>query len=339
MKNVPRFAIAMLAAQLSHLPAQSWAITGSLSAPASASCVISTVSPPATNSASAPAGYPILQGFSLGATGAAGTANGNVGIGYSPSVIGQTAPLGFRITSGGNASIQSGIPFTPGQTVIVQADATLLMHMTAPNATAGRLFFRSQYHYSDLASPLARVSVDLGADGSWEVLNYQGYTPGPQTGGDEWSLLCSIPVTGLPVALHITNQTLCGFWVNPVFTSSSMVVEAQFFPDEPVVSQFQCTPAAFALAYHQSEDDHVTISFQLWPFPGLLVFGSQTMNVPAPGIPTLTQLVSIDAVVLAPSVTLPMPSLPHGSMLYAQGLAIEPSGILRSSCSLRAFWP
>ena len=337
MQTALPFASTLFTASLSLLSAQSWSITGQLSVPATASCVISTVTPAQTTSNSVPAGYPVTQGLTVSASGAAGTTTGSVSLSYSPSVPGQIAPLGFRMTSGGSTSIQSAIPFS-GQGVSVQADATLLLHITAPAAAAGRLFFRSQYHYSDLASPQARVSVDLGADGSWEVLNYQGFTPGPQTGGHEWSIPCSIPAAGLPVSLHLSNQTSCGFWLNPIIAVSTMVVDAQFFPDQPVVSQFQCAVGAFALEHRHSEDNHVTISMSS-PFTGLLVFGAQPLNVPAPGIPNVTQLVSIDAVVFASSVTLPLPFLPHGSALYAQGLAVEASGTLRSSCSIRADWP
>ena len=55
--------------------------------------------------------------------------------------------------------------------------------------------------------------------------------------------------------------------------------------------------------------------------------------------PTVTVLVTLDVLLATGSLTLPAVPLPPGTTLYVQGLVVGATHTLRSSNSVRLYWP
>lgn len=217
--------------------------------------------------------------------------------------------------------------------------ATLLVMLQAPAPTSGRLVIDYDGFENDLGQ--AQVGVDIGDDGTIDLASHSNLFPkGVSWLTADWS--AHISTAGLPIRLHITSWSGVGVWGGQwTAHGAGMTLRCQFLPGQPIVDYFDTTGASAQLMRSHSTANVVTLDS--WTpgavLPSVFVFGTQSMVAPVPGLPTVTQLVSIDAIAVANQLTLPMPALPPGTVLYCQGLVVDSAGTLRSTNSLRATWP
>lgn len=320
----------------SLLAAQVWSISGIVETPSTADVQLTNVSPTVTNSNTLPAGTPIGSSISVSAN---ATATGSHAYGSTDFSFPQptsTAPLGFDIVSTTSTWIVSGPQGPPTTHARAQVDATFLLHLDSPGPQAGRLWLSANYNCDQAPYSQAILDIDVGADGTIDF--HSVGASGSLLTDFVSELPLAIPVAGIDLRVRLTGLSSSGYWGFYNFTFAHLSFSARFFPNQSVVAPFAFPQSFVGLLFSHDANDLVTLSLTN-PWPSLIAFGAQPMNFPVPGFPTLTQLVSIDAVAFANSVTLPMPALPHGSALYAQGLAVGPTGTLQCSHSIRAYWP
>ncbi len=339
-----RLVVSVFALALS-LGAQSWSVTAAAPVTGTASASALTFSQPPTiqtNTQTLAVG-PVPAGIFLSMSAQAGSASAYSRAQWSPSVVGQVAPLAFRVevTAWAHVSAWSG-GYSEGAGGSVSCQLDLTLH--APQPTAGRLALRRMT--TTHATGSVSLSVDADGDGLAETISTDGSTA---------DVAVVIPAAGTSVRVTIgataSESYTPGLGSQPG-SSGAIVFEAQFLPDEPTVTPFDDTGAFQRLSIDHKADNTLTIGAQVsppgvWPFPAataaILVFGSQPVVIPA--LPSVTQLVTIDAwfamtaTFPVSSMTLALPSLPPGTEAYCQALLILTDGSLRSSNSLRALWP
>ncbi len=328
-------ALAVVFALLSAAHAQGWSITANAPVVGAATAQV-TINLQAvfTGTAALPIG-PVGTGTFFSYDGVYQQNDGHTRATLTPSVAGQTAPLAFTASASAIANVTSA----PGQYVATSCsmDTEVIATLHAPQPVSGRIhlsFLGFVYDNGD-----ATIDIDLGDDGSFE-LQAQAWVF-----GGTWSPLrlsefpVQIGTTGFPIRIRYHSHTvsiasLSGGWS---VDSASMTVEAQFFPGQAAVQYFDATGASASLIGIHALNDHVVLILENGTTPGILVFGTQPLQLSVVGLPSVTQLVSIDTFVVANFLDLPMPSLPPGTALYSQGLVV--GSVLRSSNSIRALWP
>lgn len=294
--------------------AQSWSITGSVPVPGTCSASQMIGGGSNTASGSLPIG-PVVPGTLLACN--VGTiANANAS--WTTSLTGQVAPLAtdftFRAVAHGsfNYSSQSTL------------DATIDVTLFAPALAHGLL--RVQATPSGMS--LASASIDVDANGT---IDWSGSAPGS---GSVATLPLVVPPTGVVLRVHgqVFTQAPMGLFLN----SGSIAVSLEFHPTPALVTPFAVGNAPLSIS--MPTWDSVTLSMSPASLnPLLIVVGFAPTFVPI--TPTLVQLVTVDLVVPGAAWTAPLPPLPAGFALYAQGLAADPTtGGLVGTDSVRALW-
>ncbi|MBL8756555.1 MAG: hypothetical protein JNK15_24890 [Planctomycetes bacterium] len=299
--------------------AQSWSITANAPSVASATAMVQLVgNPPVSNSASVPIG-PVSPGGFLTAFASDFqgpiSASAAVGASFATTVPNQTGPLAFRAVVWRTVTMYG---WPSAQSTFLQAEIDLTLH--APQPVGGRLQLRG---IQSLVN--GRVECDVGGDGTIELST--------ATGSTIVNVPLHIGVTGALVRLRYFMGNPPLFVLNP----QSVEVVAEFFPGEPVVTQFDTTGAGAALAFSQSQGQVTLALGTPTSTPLFLAFGAQPIQVQV--LPTVTALVTLDIILATGNLTLPAVPLPPGTILYVQGLVLDASGTPRSSPSLRAYWP
>ncbi len=336
------FALAFLSPALAlPLSAQSWSVAGVAETPGTAHVTVASSSPPTTASTTIAAGTPvtIAQPMTVYATvpWASGSGHGTVELVPLADPV-PTAPVGMHIHAGAYASISGSLPPPPPSFYAsADADAAWLVHVTAPPGTAGRVLVHSSRSFSEMSVGSGSIRIDVGADGSYEFTNQGSVGMSGLTWDAEQPFV--VPVGGLDIRVVAACGVTAPYLGFSNFASASLHSWLYVLPDQAVVAPHVHPPnALLGLTVTHDLQDFVLLQMQ-GATPGIFVFGTQAMSVPVPGYPTLTQLVSIDAVAIAPSLLLPMPALPHGSQLFVQGLGVAVNGVLGCSNSYRAYWP
>jgi len=297
--------------------AQTWAVTAQ--APVAGTALASTNIYPLITSqpATLPAG-PVPAGPFLACTVGGGATHAVVGADWSPSVPGQVAPLAFAAscTWGCGMNVLFGVA-----TASLQADIDLLLQ--APQATSGRLRLHVSPNQPSPLQATHTVDVDVGADG---IVDYRAST-------QQADLALQIPANGVVVRVSLRIAALVGSGTG----FGSLGVTAEFFPGEPVLSVFDTTGAGASLTWQQTPGQMALTLGEPTTTPLLMAFGTQPLSIPV--LPTVTVLVTLDVLLATGSVTLPAVSLPPGSAFYVQGLVLDATNTLRSSNSVRLYWP
>jgi hypothetical protein len=321
--NAIRLGLALTCSMAASLaPAQSWSIVGNAPVAGSASVLITGSAGPQT--ASLPAG-PVAPGQFLACSATTTSGTASVAATWSPSVVGQVAPLAFTATT----QITFQLAHNLAQSTL-NAQVDLTLH--APQPTAGRLWVRSIAGLSIASLLGAGISIDVGADGTIEFVAQLGYgpTPGPV------DIPLQIAATG--TVLRLSFGASAWAYMSPIITTG-VLVEAQFFPGEPAVHSFATMGAGAWIAIDHGISGVVTLSIgHANQTPLLLAFGAQPVQVQI--LPTVTLLVTLDAIFpVGPTITLPLPPMPPGTAIYCQGLVLDSLSTLRSTNSVRALWP
>ena len=282
--------------------AQSWAV--SAQAPVQGTASVATVF--GAHTATLPAG-PVPAGSFL----VCNNGFGNVGAIWSPSVPFQVAPLAFAASCTWASTAIVG--------VVAGMNADLDLTLQAPQPTGGWLRLRTWPN--QVAYVTAHiVDVDLGADG---IVDYHA------NGQQQADLPLQIPANGVVVRLSLRLHAM---YYN--LMSGALGVTAEFFP-EPTLSVFDTMGAGTALTWQQTPGQ-TTLTLDPTTTPLLMAFGAQPVSIPL--FPTVTLLVTPDVLLATGSVTLPA-TVPPGTSIYAQGLVLDATNTLRSSNSVRVFWP
>jgi len=285
--------------------AQSWAV--SAQAPVQGTASVATVF--GAHTATLPAG-PVAAGLFLGCN----NAGANVGAIWSPSVAGQVAPLAF-------AASCTWANTMPGGPSVVSLNADLDLTLQAPQPTGGRLRLRTSPNQV-LDGTTHTLDVDLGADG---IVDYHALSQ------QQVDLPLQIPANGVVVRLSL--RIVAVTYGGPL--SGALGVTAEFFPGEPLLQVFSTMGAGTVLSWQQTPGQ-ATLTLDPTTTPLLMAFGAQQVWVPL--FPTVTLLVMPDVLLATGSVTLPA-AVPPGTSIFAQGLVLDATNTLRSSNSVRVFWP
>jgi hypothetical protein len=342
--NMPRrLLLAEMVAALLLAPAvvaQTWAATATAPVPGSATATInSNFAPPVVVTTPLPVG-PVAAGtyLSVYASLAPGGSFARTHAQWAPTFATLAGPVGFEAI--GFNWVQAQPP--PGMTQVAsqcQLGAVLRVTLQAPSPTSGRLAIQYLGIESDMGN--ARIDVDVGDDGSIDLIaDNQTFQS-----SDTWRVFnmpLHIGATGVPIRLVISSQNGVGAWgASWQQHAASITVRAHFLPGQPTVQPFDQTGASVSLFGQQSLSNIVTLQVYApnLTWPAVYAFGMQPMVAPIPGLPTVTQLLTIDTFAVANFLVLPMPVLPPGTSLYCQALALDANGTLRSSNSLRATWP
>jgi hypothetical protein len=233
---------------------------------------------------------------------------------------------------GASVSISNGIPYVATH-VRAAANTSLRASLSASAPVGGRLLVEWDGSSSQMGLIHAAIRVDVGADGSIEAhARWTDFVFSTTTKRLEVPVLL-VP-NGVPVQIDIDCSADSPWFGNWNFASTSLAMRIEFFPGQAAVTEYDTTGAGAGLLFSHLADDTITLDV-----PGILVLGATPMVQPIPGFPGLVQLVSADVVVPATSIHLPMPRLPPGSALYAQGIGLSSSGTLVGSRSLRALLP
>jgi len=313
--------------------AQGWSITAiSPTGGVAAGQLTSSFAPPVNVNSTLSSG-PFTTGVFLSADAVLGASHANSSAEWASPFPGQVAPLGFRVFVFARAIVSP--PAGPNQVAATTTlDADALFVLQAPSPGGGRVVLTYLGQQSEVLSHAAVMDVDVGADGTIEMA---------ATSHDPFARMMELPLqiaaSGTPIRIHITaNANWAATHPNTSVQTVSLEVTAQYFPDQAAVGHFDATGATVDLAGFHALDDRLTLVLPSQSV-GAIVFGSQPMVAPVVGFPLVTQLVSFDAFALGRVLLLAMPPLPPGTRIYAQGFVLEPSGIMRSSNSLRAWWP
>ncbi|MCU0865523.1 MAG: hypothetical protein MUC36_17195 [Planctomycetes bacterium] len=330
----------LLAAPMLVLPtfAQTWSASAVAPVPGAANATItSNFAAPVLVNTSLPAG-PVAAGQFVSAHATLGNSFATANAQWAPTFATLAGPVGFEVQA--RASVRAQPP--PGMTQVTcvcDLAAALRITLQAPAPTAGRLVIEYLGVDSDVGN--ARIDVDLGDDGTIELVadnqTFQGL--------GNWRLFnapLQIGAGGTPIRLLLTTQNGVGaLGANSQQHGASITVRGHFLPFEPTVRPFDQTGAVLTLVARQSLANVVTLQ-AFAPnlvMPTVFVFGTVPLVASIPGLPTVTQLVGIDAWVVADYLTVPLPALPQGAAIYCQALGITSSGTLRSSNSVAAIWP
>ena len=302
---------------VSFASAQTWSVNASLPVPATAQFVSVWY-----QSVSQPAG-PIAPGTIVTTTSYyAPSASAS----WLPSVPVQNAPLAFRLYATAHPSLSGGATLS-----WASVDAQLDLALTAPQPVAGRLALRFQ----PTGPGLRTLTLDVGADGSTEFVAPFAST-GP-AGFATVDLPLTIPVAGTVIraTLHAAGSLQYGQF--PTSMNAVLDLQAEFFPGQPALHQFDTAGASATLATTHLPDNTATLALgsPTQPLPGWLVFGFQPTL--ASWSPTVTQLVTADSIIAVNSMSLLLPDLPPGTALFAQGLAILPGNVLATTDSVRCY--
>lgn len=313
--NLECFRIAISAAFAAALvPAQTWAVTANAPVPGSSSVTQWIASGNVSSSASLPVGPRPPGAMLTCGIGVIANASGS----WSASVPGQVGPVAasvrMRCTANGSYNYSS----------MATMDVTLDLLFTAPSPSSGRLLLESL----PLGVGGGIASLDVDADGT---IDWSVSLPASSAAVD---LPFTIPAAGRVVRVH---GNLGAMGMQFFGGLGDITLQLEFLPGQPVVAPF--APGNATLAFDHSPTDLLTLTLPsyLGITPLLIVLGSAPTQVPI--LPQVTQLVTLDVVVAAPSLTFALPPLPPGTAVYAQGLVIVPPGDLVSTGSLRMLWP
>lgn len=298
------------------LAAQNWGLTATAPQQGSSSSTVALLS---TQTVTLPPG-PVAPGVFLSSTAVYGSGFANSSASWSPGVPSQVAPLAFTATVQGSS--QHNSTSFASTTLGAVVDLT----MQTPQPVGGRLLVR--YLRTGGQSASIRILAGPGAPGSGVIGWAQGF----------WDVL-DIPIPVGVVDLRLTYELVVGSSGSSGLVSASMIVQAQFFPDEPAMHWFDWTGATESLLVSHPEGSCVTLSLptSAGQVPIAIAIGFQPVVQPL--LPTVTQLVTLDAVFFVGSLTILLPDLPSGSAVYSQGLTLSTQGLLRGSNSVRAIWP
>lgn len=334
----PTLATLLLCALPSALVAQSWSITAVVPSPGTATGTITTnFAPQVVVTTPLPPG-PAPAGTFFTPTVALGNAHADGAASWSPTFADLVAPVGFEAIAHGAAA--ASWPAGPNQgSSRMQMDADLVLMLVPPQPVGGRLVLR--WRGVNVDFPVARIDVDIGDDGTIDLAASSQWFAWT----DPWrsfELPLTIGANGLPIRLRYRCDIVAAALGSSAdHNATTMTVTCQFFPHQAVIGSFDDTDATASLWSSHWLDDTASLSLrhQGQPVPGLIAFGAQPLVVPVPGLPFVTQLVQIDTFVIGTDLAFLMPQLPPGTAIFAQGLAIDPAGELRSSNSVRALWP
>lgn len=268
--------------------------------------------------------------FTNSLTRSGGLASSTVEI--ASSFNGQAAATGFRVYSEAIAAA-SGMNNPTAQSTMT---APIRLTITSPQPASGRLALR--YSGQASGSAAANINVDLGGDGSVDfkaLSNTFGANPAPR--------LIEFPVTmtsSFSIDLSFYNQATCSVaGAGSSVALATMVIEAQFFPNQPAVQTYDQSGATAELhaTHHPDDSLELHLEYESLQPPGVLTFGLQPTNVPL--LPTATQLVQTGLLSSGNNLLVQLPQLPAGTAVFCQGFVVAAGGTLRSSPSLRVLWP
>ncbi|HEX6813653.1 MAG TPA: hypothetical protein VF384_18685 [Planctomycetota bacterium] len=309
---------------VSQVYAQGWSITANAPVPGSASASAMWGITVVSNSATLPAG-PVAPGTFLTCS-ASLYGSSSLAMTWTPSVSGLAAPLAFTASS----TCSSQVPITSVATT-ASGNAQIDLTLRAPSPVAGLLWVRVIAPGTPQSLSSSTIGLDLMADGSVEVSAQLGASSDPVV------LPLQIPASGAVVRLSYNAQSTAPGVSQ--YVNLHRTIEALFIPNAPVVTPFATTGTGAAMTISHAFPGTVTLTIGPPPFtPALIVFGATPLNVPL--LPTVTILVSPDILIAnVGSITLPLPPLPSGTAIYAQGLVIDTAAVPRSTNSVRALWP
>ncbi len=308
-----RIVMAFFVSLCPALMAQSWSVTAS--APTPGTAVVGSWGGGIAWQ-TLPVG-PVAAGTFLAISNNSGTASAS----WAPNVSGQTAPLAFTAATTVVAVSQStSVPSSAG------VNAQLDLSLRAPQPLSGRLVV--QWSVAGSFGGSARINLDVDADGTVD------FAASSFGGSGTLDLPLQIPLAGAVVRVIYTASASAS---QGSYSTGTASVAVQFFPNQPDIRVFDTTGAGQSIGINHPIGDSVTLSLNTSNQMNVLCFGFQPMVNPL--LPTVTQLISIDAYFVASSVTMTLPPLPPGTALYSQGLVIDWLGNLRSTSSVRALWP
>lgn len=291
------------------LSAQEWSVFAATPSPAQAIVRPSFSAPGTTNTLPIAA---VAPGTFLSATGFGAHTSAT----WNPLPASTNAPVGFELqaTGGGPAGTYSSVE--------VDLDIVLVM----PQLVGGRLRLEPSYTTTGVCAS-ASIFFDVGADGAFEHL-------ATRTNREATEIFIPAGVSVIRTRMIAGHYSLTG----QCSAEAAMSVTARFYPGQPAVREFDATGAGTDLLVEHTPLDEVTIAMEANAnqTPLLLAIGFEPLVNPV--LPGVTQLVSLDAILAVPSLTLELPPLPPGTELFCQGLVIQ-AGTLRSSNSVRAIWP
>jgi hypothetical protein len=314
----------IVAGSVALLPAQTWSITAHAPVVGTATASVhQSATSVSTQTAQLPVG-PVAAGQFLASQVSFLNSTSQAMAEWQPSVAGSLAPLAFtaRVAS----CFQGAVAVYGGGNLT----ATLDLALTVPNQAIGRLLvqFTATSPLDPLYAPLNSIKLDVGANGSIEVMASPTGSPGSAT------LPMVIPATGALIRLQFATflpPSLVGSLGNDVHLT------AQFVLDPVQVAPFDTTGAGSVLTISQFQPTSVTLHVgNPGETPLLLAFGAAPLQMPV--LPTITLLVTLDALYPIGVMTLPLPPLPPGTAIYAQGLVLDAGGVPRSTNSIRALW-
>jgi hypothetical protein len=301
--------------------AQGWSLTANAPFQGTATTTLTPiVGPPFTQSSILPVG-PVTPGMFFLCSVSSPLTGTWVSTSWDPNPPQHQGPLAFSATET-FMFISQGGAYAANPTATLDAVLDLTLH--APQPTSGRLHVRR----GDSFAP-GSIALDLGADGGIDFL-----ANGPAFGTYELDLPLRIPAGGQVIRLHYQlNLPSLGLQSPPLTLS----IAADFYPGEIILGTYDTTGMGTFLSAWQTPG---SVSLQLGnpnQTPLLLAFGAQPTNIPL--LPTVTQLVSLDAIYATGAMSLPLPQLPSGTTIFCQGLSLDASNTLLSSNSIRALWP
>jgi hypothetical protein len=216
-----------------------------------------------------------------------------------------------------------------GSVAAASLQATIDLTLTSPQPLGGRLVVRMVGGPPTQA--LDYIDLDIGADGSIEFR-----IAASQSDPGTVDLPLAIPATGAVVRVAFRLAMLPFVGATPPY-STSVGLDARFFPGEPAISVFDTTGAGAAVGIgHPIGSGSATLSIGTpAETPVLMAIGAFPTVVPL--LPTVTVSPDVTLAGLG-SITLPLPPFPAGTAIWFQGLVIDIGGTPRSTPSVRALW-
>jgi hypothetical protein len=311
--------------------------------------------PASVGSTSVPAGPLALPQTFIGSGSGYGGGGGSASLTAADSFPGQVAPTAFRLGAGATAGAFASpgwFPTGASATGSASIAATFRFTFSSPTPFADVLRLASSQSvtsYStsfgttiELASGSAQTRIDIGADGTFEH-TFNPSPMRPDSGPIELpvSFQSTLDVD-VVVQLSQTAAANSSLWLGAMASgSANATLSGELNADYFVVQERDTTGAGAQLEFvHGVQGDlDLTIQTDLYSPPpsiGLFAVGVQPVSVPL--LPTATQLVSADAIVLGAQASGTLPRLPAGTAFCVQGFGVNAAGNWVSTRSLQVLW-
>lgn len=340
MTNLTRSIRAIIAGLLIALPEISAQVTMTVSAPV----------PGSVGNATVIAG-PLALPLSINSSSSGGSASLTAADNFS----GQVAPTAFQFTGHASAYASAspvGFPPTGGYAASSKRiNATFRLTFSTPTPFTGALRLQSSQYYTwysfglgttiESASGSATTRIDIGADGTIEHEFVAGV--GVNVGAIELPVAFqSTLVVDVVVQLTQSASASSSPWASASASGSAdMTLTGELNDDYFVVQEHATTGATSYLGFDHGFSGNLDLELKSQPssattMSGLFAIGLQPVVIPL--LPTVTQLVTLDAIAMGGHANATLPPLPSGTTLYVQGFGVDAIGDLTSTRSLRVLW-